>query len=122
AQSTKYSKETLERIDQVEKHLSGPIITSNDKFWTIADRMDFYKNPSVSIAVIKDFKIDWIKAYGYADRTEKIPATTQTLYQAASNGKSLNAMGILKLAQDNKIDLYTDINKYLSTWKFPYDS
>jgi len=31
-------------------------------------------------------------------------------------------MGILKLAQDNKIDINTDINNYLTSWKFPYDS
>jgi CubicO group peptidase (beta-lactamase class C family) len=31
-------------------------------------------------------------------------------------------VGILKLVQDKKIDLYTDINNYLSTWKFPYDT
>ncbi|MDP9230674.1 MAG: beta-lactamase family protein, partial [Bacteroidota bacterium] len=31
-------------------------------------------------------------------------------------------VGVLKLAQDKKIGLYTDINDYLHTWKFPYDS
>jgi CubicO group peptidase (beta-lactamase class C family) len=45
--------------------------------------------------------------------------TTQTLFQAASLSKSLNAVGVLKLAQDKKIDLYTDINQYLKSWQFP---
>lgn len=31
-------------------------------------------------------------------------------------------MGILKLAQEKKVDLSTDINTYLKSWKFPYDS
>src|SRR5690606_788442 len=36
--------------------------------------------------------------------------------------KSLNAVGILKLAQQGKLNLYQDINQYLTTWKFPYDT
>jgi CubicO group peptidase (beta-lactamase class C family) len=52
----------------------------------------------------------------------KIPVTTQTLFQAASISKSLNSIGVLRLFQDKRIDLYTDINTYLTTWKFPYDS
>lgn len=31
-------------------------------------------------------------------------------------------MGVLRLAQEGKLDLYTDINNYLTGWKFPYDS
>jgi CubicO group peptidase (beta-lactamase class C family) len=29
---------------------------------------------------------------------------------------------VLKLVQDKKLDLYTNINTYLRSWKFPYDS
>jgi CubicO group peptidase (beta-lactamase class C family) len=76
----------------------------------------------VSIAVIRDYKIAWAKGYGMADTVSKKPVTVQTLFQAASVSKSLNALGVLKLAQDKKIDLYADINNYLITWKFPYDT
>jgi CubicO group peptidase (beta-lactamase class C family) len=31
-------------------------------------------------------------------------------------------VGVLKLAQDKKVDLNADINTYLKSWKFPYDS
>lgn len=54
--------------------------------------------------------------------TENRSVTTSTLFQAASISKSLNGFGILKLAQDKKIDIYTDINNYLRSWQFPYDS
>lgn len=33
----------------------------------------------------------------------------------------MNGIGILKLVQDKKLDLNTDINDYLESWKFPYD-
>lgn len=48
--------------------------------------------------------------------------TSHTLFQAASISKSLNAVGVLKLAQDKKLDLFADKNTYLKNWKFPSDS
>jgi CubicO group peptidase (beta-lactamase class C family) len=64
--------------------------------------MKFYNAYGVSIAVIKDYKIEWAKAYGWADSTDQRPVTTNTLFQAASNSKSINAIGILKLVMDKK--------------------
>lgn len=83
--------------------------------------MEFYNVKAVSIAVIKNFKLEWAKAYGFADISEKKEATTETLFQAGSISKSINSLGILKLVQEEKLDLNTDINNYLKTWKFPYD-
>jgi CubicO group peptidase (beta-lactamase class C family) len=122
AQSTPYSKETEEKIRQVETNLAGWIQTQDQEKWTLKDRMTKYDIPAVSVAVIKDYKVEWAKAYGLADKEKNIPATVNTLFQAASLSKSVNAVGLLRLAQDKKIDLHTDINTYLSSWKFPYDS
>lgn len=95
---------------------------SKSKKWTLIDRMDFYNINAVSIAVIKDYKVEWTKAYGFADVTEKRKATPQTLFQAASISKSINSLGILKLVQEGKLSLNDDINNYLKDWKFPYDT
>jgi CubicO group peptidase (beta-lactamase class C family) len=89
---------------------------------TLAERMAAYNVPGVSIAVIHDYKIEWAKGYGWADTTEKRPVTTETMFQAASVSKSINAMGVLKLVQDKQLDLLKDINTYLKTWQFPYDA
>ena len=88
----------------------------------IQGQMAAYNIKGVSIAVIKDYKIDWAAGYGWADAEEKRPVTTGTRFQAASISKSLNSLGILKLAELKKIDLDADINNYLKSWKFPYDS
>ena len=118
-----YSKEVKTRIAQVENNLSGWVQIGNaPNKWTLADRMKFYHANGVSIAVIKDYKIEWAQGYGWADSAEQRPVTTKTLFQAGSNSKSLNAIGVLKLVQDGKLNLYTDINDYLKTWKFRYDS
>lgn len=116
------SNDEIDRqIKLVENNLSGRVRIS-EKGYNLEERMKFYNVKGLSLAVIHDYKIVWAKGYGWADEKEKSPVTTQTLFQAASNSKSLNGMAILKLAQDQKINLYTDINTYLKSWKFPYDS
>jgi Beta-lactamase class C and other penicillin binding proteins len=64
--------------------------------------MASYKVQGVSIAVINNYEIEWVKAYGWADAEERRPATTQTLFQAASVSKSLNAIGILNWLKTKK--------------------
>jgi len=95
---------------------------SKQKKWTLKERMAFYNANAVSIVVIKNYKVEWTKAYGYADVSEKRIATPQTLFQAASISKSINGVGILKLVEEGKLGLDDDINNYLHSWKFPYDS
>ncbi len=119
---TNYSSETLEKIKEVENNITGRIILNDDQPSTIIERMAKYNLKGMSIAVIQDYKIVWAKGYGWADEEQKIPVTTETLFEPGSISKSLNALGILKLAQEKKIDLNTDINTYLTSWKFPYDS
>lgn len=121
--SKNYSTEIQSKIKQVENNLSGWVqIENNPQMWTLEERMKFYHANGVSIAVIKDYKIEWAKGYGWADSLEQKPVTTKTLFQAGSNSKSLNAVGVLKLVQDGKLNLNADINTYLKLWKFPYDS
>lgn len=121
--SKKSSKEIQSRIKQVENNLSGWVqIENNPQRWTLEERMKFYHANGVSIAVIKDYKIEWAKGYGWADSLEQKPVTTKTLFQAGSNSKSINAVGVLNLVQEGKLNLNADINDYLKTWKFPYDS
>lgn len=116
-----YNKEIEERISLVERSL-GEAIKTDTKPTLLQERMKFYNVPGVSIAVIKDYKLEWARGYGFADKEQSVPVTTQTLFQAASISKSLNAVGVLKLAQNGKVNLDADINTYLTTWKFPYDS
>ena len=110
------------KIKAVEINLEGAFKTKEQKPGTIWDRMRYYHIKGLSIAVISNYQLAWAKGYGWADDSLKIPVTTQTLFQAASISKSLNAVGVLKLVQDKKLDLYADINAYLGSWKFPYDS
>ena len=122
AQTKKYPPDVEEKIRLVENSLAGWVQTGNNDTWNLADRMKRYNINGVSIAVIHNYQIEWVRGYGFADVSENRPVTEKTLFQAASISKSLNSVGVLKLVQEKRLDLNADINKYLVTWKFPYDA
>jgi CubicO group peptidase (beta-lactamase class C family) len=119
---TTYSPETEAKIALVENSLGDWVRTQYDTTWNLQERMEHHKVKGVSIAVVHNYKIDWARGYGWADVSEERPVTAKTLFQAASISKSLNGVGVLKLVQEGKLDLHTDINQYLTSWQFPYDT
>ena len=121
SQLKKYPADVEEKIKQVENNLAGWVQTGTNDRWNLMKRMKQYGINGVSIAVVHNYKIEWARGYGFADISEKRPVTVSTLFQAASISKSLNSLGVLKLVQEKRLDLDADINKYLVSWKFPYD-
>ncbi len=82
AQVSTFSSEVQKTIKAVEQSLSGWVQLDGGSTWSLDERMKYHKIKGVSIAVIKDYKIDWIKTYGWADEGEKRPVTPKTLFQA----------------------------------------
>lgn len=107
------------RIERVEKGLLSAVLIKGDSGWTIQERMKQFKVPGVSIAVIKDFKVEWAKAYGVKDIETNEPVSTQTLFQAGSISKPVAAMVALKKVEQGKIALDENINNKLTSWKLP---
>ncbi|GAB4052927.1 serine hydrolase domain-containing protein [Spirosoma litoris] len=111
----------VQKIQQIEAGLMPPVqlIGENPVRYTIADRMRVHHVPAVSIAVVNNGKLEWAKAYGYLSSDSLQKATIQTLFQAASISKPISALGALKLVEQGKLRLDTDINQYLKNWKLP---
>ena len=110
---------TDSQIKRVEQGLLPPVLIKGDTGFSITERMRFWKVPALSIAVIKDFKIEWARAYGVKDFEGNEPATTETLFQAGSISKSVNAMVAMKKVEQGRIALDEDINSKLTSWKLP---
>src|SRR5436190_16757611 len=110
------------KITAVENSLAPAIIFGDTvPKMNIEKRMKETAIPGLSIAVIRNYKIEWSKGYGWADVEEKRKVTTDTRFQAASISKSINSLGVVKLVEMGKLDPEADINTYLTTWTFPYD-
>jgi CubicO group peptidase (beta-lactamase class C family) len=84
---------------------------------TLEQVMRKLRVPGISIAVIKDFTVHWVKGYGVADVDTGAKVDTDTLFQAASISKPLTAMALMKAAQDGKFSIDDDINSILRSWK-----
>src|SRR6478735_3965992 len=75
--------------------------------------IDKQKAIGMSVGVIKDGKIAYLKAYGLADREKQTPATTQTVFNWASNSKPLAAILAMQLVESKALDLDADVRTYV---------
>jgi len=86
---------------------------------TLAAAMQKVGVPGLSVAVIKDFAIEWTRGYGVADVATGARTTPDTRFQAASISKPVTAMAVLKAVQDGRVSLDQDVNQLLTSWKVP---
>lgn len=105
------------RLTAVENNLIPYVPVQGFPTWNIRDRMRYYDIPGASIAVIKDYKIDWAKSYGLADTIKRTPVTTETMFSAGSISKLVTAVIALRLVERGKLSLDSPINNYLTSWK-----
>jgi len=110
-----------DRIARVEHGLLPPVVVKGGPSpgMKLVDRMTFYKVPGVSVAVIDQGRIDWVRGYGFADVAAQRPVTPTTRFQAASISKSVAAAAALHFVEEGKIDLDRNVNDYLKSWKVP---
>ncbi|MGD1890014.1 MAG: serine hydrolase domain-containing protein [Cyclobacteriaceae bacterium] len=108
-----------EEIQAVENGLRPSVVTLADsaKSFSIMERMEHYNVPGVSIAVVTEGKLRWAKGYGTANTQTRSPVDESTLFQAGSISKPVAALAVLKLAEEGKLELDTDVNTYLTDWK-----
>ncbi len=110
-----------QKIRRIENGLLLPVIVKGEPSvpMKLADRMQFYKTPGVSIAFINNGRIEWARGYGVREAGKFEPVTTETLFQAGSISKPVTAIAALRLAQAGKLNLDEDVNRKLASWKVP---
>ena len=86
---------------------------------TMAQRLEFYKVPGVSVAVMADGKVEWARGFGMTSAEGGRPVDAETMFQAASISKHVAAMVALHLVDEGKLSLDEDVNLKLRSWKAP---
>ena len=104
----------------VERLLLPAVVFDGEaKAWTLAERMDRWKVPGISIAVVDGGRIAWARGYGVQRAGSPEPVTADTRFQAASISKPVAAMAALRLVQDRRLSLDADVNTVLKRWRLP---
>jgi CubicO group peptidase (beta-lactamase class C family)/D-alanyl-D-alanine dipeptidase len=73
--------------------------------------------PALSIALVDDQTIVWARGFGFANPTDKTPATAETVYRVGSVSKLFTDIGIMKLVERGVLDLDAPVTHYLPDFK-----
>ena len=69
--------------------------------------------PGVAVAIERDGKLIYNKAFGLAELEHTVPNTTATIFECGSVSKQFTAAAILLLAQEGKLSVTDDVRKYV---------
>lgn len=72
------------------------------------------KMPAVSIAIVRDGRLVWRRAFGVKDTGTNEPVDVDSVFAACSDTKPVFAYGVMKLAEKGVLDLDTPLVKYTS--------
>lgn len=117
---TAFAQSQTDKIKHFENGLMA-VVQHKDSaivWYNIEDRMKQYKVPAIAVAVIDSGKIVLSKTYGEANLATHRKADSTTLFHVASISKTINALYIMKLVEDGKLSLSTDIREYLRDGSF----
>jgi CubicO group peptidase (beta-lactamase class C family) len=95
AQSTSLAAPLTARIDSVFARFSVP------------------GSPGCALGVMRDGRLAYARGYGLASVELGVPITPATIFDLGSVSKQFTAMAVVLLAQDRKLDLDDEIQKFL---------
>ncbi len=70
------------------------------------------KTPGLSLAIVRDGKMTWNKAFGVKDTTTGEPVNINTTFEAASVSKTVFAYAVMKLCEKKVLTLDTPLSQY----------
>lgn len=85
----------------------------------LAEQMAQAGITGLSLCVYYQGQPDTTIQLGYRDREGQWPVDANTRFQVGSMSSTLTHFAVLRLVAAGRIDLDTDINTYLKTWKLP---
>lgn len=79
----------------------------------INGKMNQYHIPGLSVCVIKNGKLAWLRAYGYANLEQSKPVTRETAFMLASISKTFIATALMQVYENGGFLLDDPVNNYL---------
>ena len=80
---------------------------------TVQRHMAAEQVPGLGVAIIRDGRVTFLKAYGQRNVEQKLPLTTDTVMYGASLTKAAFAYLVMQLVDEGKLDLDKPIGAYL---------
>jgi CubicO group peptidase (beta-lactamase class C family) len=84
----------------------------------LSDRMVELCTPGISIAAIDNFNVAWARGGGVRKSETSTNVDADTPFQAGSISKPVFALAVMRLCQDEQLDLDADIRTY-QVWQLP---
>jgi CubicO group peptidase (beta-lactamase class C family) len=82
----------------------------------VASWMAQHKAPALSVAVVMDNQVIFLKGYGLADLENNVSTRADTAFRLASITKSMTAIAVMQLVERGKIDLDAPVHKYCAAY------
>lgn len=79
----------------------------------VKTEMQQQRIPGVSLAVVRNGKIELVKSYGFSNLEHRVPVKPETIFQSGSIGKQFAATAIMILAAEEKLSLEDKVSKFL---------
>ncbi|MGA5729172.1 amino acid adenylation domain-containing protein [Streptomyces seoulensis] len=80
-----------------------------------------HRVPGVAVAVISDGGLKGAWGFGTLAADDPTGVDERTVFQVGSVSKHITALGVMALVQDGRLDLDTDVNRVLTSWRLPGD-
>ena len=91
------------------------LVEGQGNSFTLASRMEHYRVPGVSVAIIDRCRIVDARGFG-ASAGDGAAVTKNTLFQAGSLSKSITAVAALKLVEKGKLQLDNEVRPLVPSW------
>ena len=95
------------------RRLDGSAISSAEVDRTVTRLMNAARVTGLSLAILNDSKIVYVKSFGLRNREESKPLTEQTVMYGASYTKAVFAYFVMQLVEEGVINLDKPIYQYL---------
>ena len=89
------------------------------KIYNMQERMSQENAQGVSLYAMKNDGADTMLQWGYRDVENQLKVEENTLFHVGGMTGALTNFAVLRLANDGKIDLDTDVNEYMTSWQLP---